>query len=134
MVSSTQTEQKMQEIREQMRKFETSDLKGEERQEEYAQIEEELKTLGNDDQPSKRCETCAARKVTECGGMWCGQKVKEVLDSEQPSPWWYWFRIEMPPKTKREGFIAIILTILTAEVVFGPIIGLILRSIFGWPF
>jgi hypothetical protein len=53
---------------------------------------------------------------------------------EQKSPWWYWFRIEMPPKAQRAEFIGLILAIIVLEMTFGPVLGVILRSIFGWPF
>jgi hypothetical protein len=66
-------------------------------------------------------------------------RIEAELDSlrcknESESPWWYWFRIEVPPKTKRFDFFMVILLIILLENSLGLIIGLILRSIFGWPF
>jgi hypothetical protein len=55
-------------------------------------------------------------------------------DEEQKNPWWYWFRIEMPPQAKRAEFFGFILGIILLETAFGPVLGVILRSIFGWPF
>jgi hypothetical protein len=50
-------------------------------------------------------------------------------------PWWYWFRIDVPKRSgQRADFIVLLLAILVVEGIIGPIIGIILRSIFGWPF
>lgn len=55
--------------------------------------------------------------------------------AEERKPWWWWFRVEIPEKgQKREDFIGIILVILVLETVLGPFIGLMFRSVFGWPF
>jgi hypothetical protein len=62
------------------------------------------------------------------------QELNNLGDSGDPKPWWYWFRIDVPPKTSRFEFILIVLVIIVLEMTFGPITGIILRSIFGWPF
>lgn len=57
-------------------------------------------------------------------------------DPEEPKdPWWYWFRIELPDKPQEKlRFFGVILMILAGEIGFGFTFGMILRSIFGWPF
>lgn len=87
-----------------------------------------------EDQPAFRCVQNEGADCTECGDMWCERKVQKVLDAEHPSPWWYWFRIELPPRTNRGEFIGLLLMIIATEVFVGFVLGIILRGMFGWPF
>lgn len=49
--------------------------------------------------------------------------------------WWWWTTFELPRKQPQRGdFIIMIIAIVFAESLIGPVIGMILRSIFGWPF
>jgi hypothetical protein len=64
---------------------------------------------------------------------------EEEIEPEDPTPdeehpWWYWFRVELPPPKHRREFFGLICFILAAEIAVGYLIGQIIRSIFGWPF
>lgn len=62
------------------------------------------------------------------------ETIQDVMEGGR-KPWWYWFRIDVPKRPgQRADFIALLLAILVTEWIVGPIIGIILRSIFGWPF
>jgi hypothetical protein len=62
------------------------------------------------------------------------ETIQEVMEGGR-KPWWYWFRIDVPKRSgQRADFIVLLLAILVVEGIIGPIIGIILRSIFGWPF
>lgn len=62
------------------------------------------------------------------------ETIQEVMEGGR-KPWWYWFRIDVPKKPgQRADFIALLLAIVVVEWILGPIIGMTLRSIFGWPF
>lgn len=61
-----------------------------------------------------------------------GEKTQDLMERK---PWWYWFRIDVPKKPgQRADFIALLLAVLVTEAIIGPIIGMALRSILGWPF
>lgn len=62
------------------------------------------------------------------------ETIQEVMEGGR-KPWWYWFRIDVPKKPgQRADFIMLLLAIVVVEWIVGPIIGIALRSIFGWPF
>lgn len=61
-----------------------------------------------------------------------------VSKERNETPWrslWWWTTFEIPKEKKhREDFISLIVLIVILETIAGPLIGMILRSIFGWPF
>lgn len=60
--------------------------------------------------------------------------IQEVMEGGRKSCW-QWFRIEVPKeKSQRERFFEIIVLIFILEWIAGPLIGMMLRSILGWPF
>ena len=50
------------------------------------------------------------------------------------NPWKEWFQMRIPPPSSRPEFFLLLIVIILCEIVFGLFIGVVLRSIFGWPF
>jgi hypothetical protein len=78
------------------------------------------------------------RYCPEHGEMQDEQPMVVVPKPRSEVPWrsfWWWCTLEIPKMSRdRTAFFWIIIAILLSEYIFGSIFGVILRSVFGWPF